>query len=68
MASFYTTQKSIALSKYSVKSRDNHLEGRVNSDKKSNPSVDVEKDQKLSRFASADEEIKMQVDEVKQSP
>ncbi len=55
MASFYTTQKSIALSKYSVRSRENHLEGRVNSDKKPNQSVNVEKDQMLSRFASGDE-------------
>ena len=54
MASFYTTQKSIALSKYSVRSRENHLEG-VNSDKKPNESVNVEKEQMLSRFASGDE-------------
>ena len=67
MASFYTTQKSIALSKYSVRSRENHLEG-VNSDKKPNESVNAEKDQMLSRFASGDESMKMQVDEVKQSP
>lgn len=68
MASFYTTQKSIALSKYSIRSRENNLEGKLNSDKRLSDYGDMEKDQKMSRFAFGGEDTKIDEDCVKQSP